>query len=44
MGFCKTANIGSVLVLSGLAKLGQSDDAIRKVNPTFILEKFSNSE
>ena len=39
--FCKNAGIGSVLVLSGLAK-GTETDKIKKTNPTYIMAKFCN--
>ena len=42
--FCKNSNIGSVLVLSGLVKMGEKNEEIKQANPTFILEKFSISE
>ena len=39
--FSKNSGIGSVLVLSGLAKLEKDAEDIRKAQPDFILEKFA---
>ena len=39
--FSKNSGIGSVLVLSGLAKLEIDEQEIRAAQPDFILEKFA---
>lgn len=44
MYFSKSAGIGSVLVLSGLAQLDSHAEEIQRANPSFILDRFATSE